>query len=115
MDSSNFPHEPFHMDSLEEQLQVILGMPCNPLHTSQTCEQQLHKNTDNLMKYQPSKSQGSSATNLLGVTIGGLGVQLGAIVTLLQAKHAAEQGFQAKILELAESMVVSLRNMSQEK
>lgn len=106
--------ELFHSGSLEEQLQVILGVH----HGTPNCEQQLHKNTDGFGRNgslsSEMESQGSAAAaSLLGVAVGGLGVQLGAIVKLLQAKHAAEQEFQEKILRLVECMVVSLRTMAQ--
>jgi len=110
VERDNLPQELSHLGSLEEQLQAIMG-----LETTQICEQ-LHKNTyePNIgqINGQPLESQSSTTSSLLGVAIGGLGMQLGAIAKLLQVKQATEQEFQKKMLHLVECMVVSMSSMA---
>jgi hypothetical protein len=116
------PEDGHKLGSLEEQLQMILGVAPGPL---QQCEQQLHKNhhMDHGHHHRPQfrrgmhqengSQPGSATASLLGAAIGGLGVQLGAIVKLMQAKHVAEQEFRDKMLMFVECMVVSLHTMAQ--
>ncbi|KAG0553588.1 hypothetical protein KC19_12G023200 [Ceratodon purpureus] len=110
------------LGSLEEQLQMILGVNPGPLQAAQHCEQQLHKNQNmdghhgpqfRRNMHQENGNQGSATASLLGAAIGGLGVQLGSIVKLMQAKHTAEQEFRDKMLMFVECMVVSLHTMAQ--
>jgi hypothetical protein len=112
MDGNILLKEPSQLGSLEEQLQVIMG-----LETTQICEQQLHKNTNGpdhgQSNGQSLESQGSTTSSLLGIAIGGLGMQLGAIAKLLQVKQVAEKEFQEKMLHLVECMVVSMNSMAQ--
>jgi hypothetical protein len=51
--------------------------------------------------------------SMLGAAIEGLEVQLGAMVNVLQAKHAADEKFREKLLLYVECMVVSLHTMAQ--
>lgn len=110
------------MGTLEEQLQMILGVNPGPLQAPQRCEQQMHKSPSmdghhgpqfRRNMHQENGNQGSATASLLGAAIGGLGVQLGAIVKLMQSKNAAEQEFRDKMLMFVECMVVSLHTMAQ--
>lgn len=129
LDSNNLPTELLQLSSLEEQLQVILGVHPGPLK-AQNSDQHVH------MSHNMDGHQGHSQNHqgnqfrrqapdrhcqenmgpnagLLGAAIGGLEVQLGALVKLLQVKHAAEQQFREKLLLFVECMVVSLHTMAQ--
>ena len=110
------------LGSLGEQLQMILGVNSGPLQAAQQDEQQLHKSQNmdghhgpefRRNMHQENGNHGSATASLLGAAVGGLGVQLGAIVKLMQAKHAAEQEFRDKMLIFVECMVVSLHTMAQ--
>jgi hypothetical protein len=114
---------------LDEEFQMILSGHHGSQLQAQNSEQQLQLNhlhvTTNSHRATPTShhrrpsadrhgqdAMGGTAS-MLGAAIEGLEVQLGAMVNVLQAKHAADEKFREKLLLYVECMVVSLHTMAQ--
>ncbi|KAG0622992.1 hypothetical protein M758_3G140100 [Ceratodon purpureus] len=88
--------------SLEEQLQVTLGVHHGPLQTTQTCEEQVKTNVN----------ESHLTASLLGAAIGRVEGQLGAIAKLIRDTNASEEEFRDKMLLFVEWMVESLHTIA---